>query len=299
MDLKQYQDEARQTDRVPAQSSGQVDLSTIVPLLGLAGEAGGLLSEYKKFLRDGSAHSLFKERVSEELGDILWYVANIATKFNLDLGAVARENLAKIRDRWEMPTGDSPSLFPGGYIFDSGFPASERFPRQMDVELKIINQDGKDVIQLLVDGVQRGAVLTDNAYTPDGYGFHDVIHFANAAVLGWSPVLRSLLKCKRKSNKKVDEVEDGGRAAAIEEGLAAIVFDYGRNHQFFEGVTYVDYEILKTLKSAARHLEVNRCALLDWQSAVIQGYAVWRPIADARGGKFRVDLDARTIKLLS
>ena len=79
MDLKQYQDEARQTDRMPAQVTGQTDLSTIVPLLGLAGEAGGLLSEYKKFLRDGSAHSLFKERVSEELGDILWYVANVAT----------------------------------------------------------------------------------------------------------------------------------------------------------------------------------------------------------------------------
>ena len=298
MDLKQYQDEARQTDRVPTQASGQADLSTIVPLLGLAGEAGGLLSEYKKFLRDGSAHSLFKERVSEELGDILWYVANVATKFNLDLGAVARENLAKIRDRWEMPAGDSPGLFPRGYIFDAAHPPSERFPRQMEVELKVITQDGKEVIQLLVDGTQRGAVLTDNAYAPDGYGFHDVIHFANAAVLGWSPVLRGILKCKRKSNEKTDEVEDGGRAGAIEEGLAAIVFDYGRNHQFFEGVTYVDYELLKTLKSAARHLEVKRCALLDWQSAIIQGYAVWRPIAAARGGRFRVDLDARTIKLL-
>ena len=43
-------------------------MSVIVPLLGLAGEAGGLLSEYKKYLRDGAAHRLFKERVGEELG---------------------------------------------------------------------------------------------------------------------------------------------------------------------------------------------------------------------------------------
>ncbi len=279
--------------------STHADLSTIIPLLGLAGEAGGLLTEYKKFLRDGAAHRLFKERVSEELGDILWYVSNVASKFNLNLDDVATENLTKIRDRWDMTTGDIKDLFPGGYIFDSNYPGSERFPRQMDVELKVVKDKGKDVIRLLVNGEQRGAELTDNAYAPDGYGFHDVIHFANAAIMGWSPVLRKLLDCKRRSNEQVDEVEDGGRAAAIEEGLAAIVFDYGRNHQFFEDVTLVDYELLKMLKSAARHLEVNRCSLLDWQAAIIQGYAVWRPIAAAGGGRFRVDLDARTISLMS
>jgi NTP pyrophosphatase (non-canonical NTP hydrolase) len=297
MDLKNYQEEARSTDRVPAQTDARADLSVIVPLLGLAGEAGGLLSEYKRFLRDGEAHRLFKERVSEELGDILWYVANVATNFNLDLDAVAQENLKKIHDRWEMPAGGSPLLFQNGYVFDSGYPATERFPRHMDVELKVVSKKGKEVIQLLVNGEQRGADLTDNAYTPDGYGFHDVIHFAHAAVLGWSPILRKLLGCKRKSNEKVDEVEDGGRAGAIEEGLAAIAFDYARRHQFFDGVSMVDYELLRTLKSAAQHLEVNRCALVDWQTAIIQGYAVWRPIAEARGGKFRVDLDARTIAL--
>jgi hypothetical protein len=180
-----------------------------------------------------------------------------------------------------------------------GYPEGERFPRQMDVELRIADRGGKEVIQLLVNGVQCGAELTDNAYTPDGYGFHDVLHFAHAAVLGWSPILRGLLTCKRKSNKQVDEVEDGGRAGAIEEGLAAIVFDYARNHQFFEAVTMVDYELLRTLRSAAQHLEVRRCALADWQSAILQGYAVWRPIWAAKGGRFHADLDARTIKLVS
>ena len=59
----------------------------IVPMLGLAGETGQLLSEYKKHLRDGEAHRLFKERVSEELGDLLWYIANVASKFDLTLVA--------------------------------------------------------------------------------------------------------------------------------------------------------------------------------------------------------------------
>ena len=99
MDLNRYQEEARLTDRVPSTGAGTLDISLMVPLLGLAGEAGGLLSEYKKFLRDGAAHQLFKERVSEELGDILWYLANVATKFGLDLNSIAGENLRKIKDR--------------------------------------------------------------------------------------------------------------------------------------------------------------------------------------------------------
>ena len=72
----------------------------IVPMLGLAGETGQLLSEYKKHLRDGEAHRLFKERVSEELGDLLWYIANVASKFELTLDEIAAANLAKVKARW-------------------------------------------------------------------------------------------------------------------------------------------------------------------------------------------------------
>jgi NTP pyrophosphatase (non-canonical NTP hydrolase) len=93
MDLQQYQLEASKTDQVP----GSDIKSLMVPLLGLAGEAGSLLTEYKKLLRDGEAYRIFKERIAEELGDILWYVANIATKAELNLADVAHGNLTKIR----------------------------------------------------------------------------------------------------------------------------------------------------------------------------------------------------------
>ncbi len=179
MDFDRYQAEAQGTDRVPSPVKGDADLSVIVPLLGLAGEAGGLLSEYKKFLRDGSAHKLFKQRVGEELGDILWYVTNIAQKFDLRLGDIAEGNLGKIKDRWETAASQSLLLFPKAYDYDSSFPPSERFPRQMDVELRVVTKDGKEVIQLLVDATQCGNDLRDNAYTPDGYGFHDILHFAH------------------------------------------------------------------------------------------------------------------------
>ena len=95
MDFNRYQKEALRTDRVPARDGPDDATSLIVPMLGLAGETGQLLSEYKKHLRDGEAHRLFKERESEELGDLLWYIANVASKFDLALSEIAVANLER------------------------------------------------------------------------------------------------------------------------------------------------------------------------------------------------------------
>jgi len=75
-----------------------------------------------------------------------------------------------------------------------------------------------------MSGEKIGDELTDNAYKDDGYRFHDVFHSAYVAILGWSPVIRKLLKRKRKRKPRVDEVEDGGRAGVIDEAISAIVF---------------------------------------------------------------------------
>ena len=82
MRLNEYQRAAAKTDQfqVRKASNGQVDKAELVPLLGLTGEVGALLSEYKKLLRDGPVHMRFKDRVKEELGDTLWYVAAVASR---------------------------------------------------------------------------------------------------------------------------------------------------------------------------------------------------------------------------
>src|SRR5204863_2369458 len=101
MDFRTYQERAAKTDRNPDRS----EAGMMIPLLGLSGEAGQVLSEYKKYLRDGDSHILFKERFAEELGDLLWYLANTATKFGLDLALVAEQNLIKCEERWgPLPT---------------------------------------------------------------------------------------------------------------------------------------------------------------------------------------------------
>ena len=68
MDISEYQQRAGETDIL----TGDDD---IMPLLGLAGEVGQLIAEYKKRQRDKVGYRAFRDEVHEELGDILWYAA--------------------------------------------------------------------------------------------------------------------------------------------------------------------------------------------------------------------------------
>ncbi len=288
MDFDSYQKKAQETDRVAVHDKGS---AAIIPMLGLAGETGQLLSEYKKHLRDGEAHRLFEKRVSEELGDLLWYISNVASKFDLLLSEIAAENLVKVKQRWA--NGRTKPL-----VFDAELPEGERLPRQFEVELIDMEREGSQHVQILVDGELCGSPLTDNAYDSDGYRFHDVFHFAHAAVLGWSPITRGLLRRKRKSRPLLDEVEDGGRAAVIEEGVVALAFDYGRRHRFLDGLTTLDFQLLRTIKGMTSHLEVRQCTTGEWEQAILQGFEVWRAVLAARGGRIAVDLDRRCIAFL-
>jgi NTP pyrophosphatase (non-canonical NTP hydrolase) len=291
MDFNSYQKEALRTDRVPASDVADNTTSLIVPMLGLASETGELLSEYKKHLRDGEAHHLFKERVSEELGDLLWYLANVASKFGLSLDEIASANLTKVKGRWSAKRTEP-------LRFDAGLPEDERLPRQFEVELIDVEGEERQRVRVVISGKPAGAELTDNAYDPDGYRFHDVFHFAYAAILGWSPITRALLRRKRKSRPLLDEVEDGGRAAVIEEGVAALVFDYARRHRMLEGVAALDSQLLRTIKEMTSHLEVHQCTGGEWEQAILQGFDVWRAVFASRGGRVAIDLDARRIAYL-
>ena len=297
MKFSDYQKKAICTDRIPANGNSEENQSITVPMLGLAGEAGQLLTEYKKNLRDGEAHKLYKERVSEELGDLLWYISNIATKFELNLDEIASENLEKTKSRW----GEIENV---PQQFDADFSAGESLPRQFQAELREVLLDGHRKVEIHVKGKNLdnserekfGDYLTDNSYDPDGYRFHDVFHFAYAALLGWSPVTRKFLERKRKTDASVDEVEDGGRASAIEEGISALIFEYARRHQFLKVVSTVDSQLLRTIQDMTSNLEVRRCTAREWEQAILEGFKVWRLVYESRGGFVEVNLDSRTIQ---
>ncbi|WP_337845119.1 nucleoside triphosphate pyrophosphohydrolase family protein [Thermus sp.] len=97
MTLEAYQEEAKKTALYPEAHR------LLYPTLGLVGEAGELANKVKKVLRDhgGVLTEEAREALLLELGDVLWYVAQVATDLGVSLEAVAQKNLEKLRSRAE------------------------------------------------------------------------------------------------------------------------------------------------------------------------------------------------------
>jgi len=67
-------------------------------VMGLCGESGEAINIVKKHLHQG--HPLDKEALIKELGDIAWYLAETATALEIDLEAVFRRNIEKLKNRY-------------------------------------------------------------------------------------------------------------------------------------------------------------------------------------------------------
>jgi len=98
MEFNEYQKEARKTAIYP-----DMDKNFVYPTLGLAGETGEVAEKIKKVIRDGGGVITEEKKVelSKELGDVLWYAANLAIELGLDLNDIAQKNLDKLRSRQE------------------------------------------------------------------------------------------------------------------------------------------------------------------------------------------------------
>jgi hypothetical protein len=177
--------------------------------------------------------------------------------------------------------------------FDKDFGPEEQLPRNFRIR---INQRASGKSYLQWNGVFIGDPLTDNISDQDGYRFHDVFHFANAAILHWSPVMRALIKQKRKSKGNFDEEQDSGRAIVVEEGLTAWIFSRAKELDYFADQTRVSLGILKTIQEFVAGYEVEQCPLKLWECAILQGYDVFRQLKAAEGGIIVGDREARTLR---
>jgi hypothetical protein len=205
----------------------------------------------------------------------------------LAFAEVARSNLRKARGAFIVP-------HPEDLIdFDAKFGVEEQLPRTFKIR---VNQRGSGRSYLQWNGVFIGDPLTDNIADPDGYRFHDVFHFAYSAILHWSPVMRALIKHKRKSKPDYDEAQDSGRAIVVEEGLTAWIFTRAKELNFFEGQDRVSLGMLKTIGEFVTGYEVSQCPLKLWERAILEGYGVFRQIRAAEGGWVIGDRALRTIR---
>jgi NTP pyrophosphatase (non-canonical NTP hydrolase) len=376
--LNEYQKLALTADKKP-------DASLAFPLLGLFGEAGSLLSVVKKKQRDRASYLGYEPHVIEELGDLLWYFAVVASRGGIalsDIGHNLNRNLSDwqggggsdlefqtlqaglaagmqteptpefeknlldlagnigsfLADHQSGRLGSDPSALKGDLVAimrsvvkaatDAGvslddaaqanlkkifdrWPNEKKFPPPLDQEAKegerlprhltidIFEREVRNQIYVFqrCNGVNIGDRLTDNAVEPDDYRFHDVFHYAYCAVLTWSPVVRALLRLKRKSDPLIDEAEDGARAILIEEGIASWIFGQGKQLAFFDGIKPggLSFDILKTVRQFVTGYEPQNCPLWLWEEAILQGFQAFRFLREKRRARLQIDMANRTL----
>jgi NTP pyrophosphatase (non-canonical NTP hydrolase) len=288
MEFNAYQDTAKATIQ---KTNSEDKLSEIVPYLGIIGEIGSVVTQLKIKFRDGDAYVAFKEKLSEELGDVLWYLSTIATQNDLELEDVAAQNLSKIHDRFLV---DDISAYKD---FDTSYPKGERFPDEFEVEFRSYKEDGKNKLQIIDkrDETPIGDPLTDNTYEDDGYRFHDIFHYGYLAVLGWSPVLRKLLKKKRKSDPSIDENEDGARSQITEELVSLFIYHHALDHDLLKYSKSVDSGIIKKVKNLVMKTEVNECSGKQWEKAILNSYQIYNLLRENNGGRVMVSRKNRSL----
>ena len=98
MNFTDYQTKSRKTAKYPA-----IGHPVIYPTLGLTNEAGEVAGKIKKIFRDkdGVIAEADREALKGELGDVLWYLAQVCTELDLSLDEVAEHNIEKLYSRLE------------------------------------------------------------------------------------------------------------------------------------------------------------------------------------------------------
>lgn len=232
--------------------------------------------------------------INTVLGEITWHIAAIASLYHVTLEEIVSINREKVSFRMErgVPTA----------LHDEGRAPHQQLPRAFDIAFVRIAH-GKS--RMYFEGQRLGNDLTDNAYEDDGYRFHDVLHLALIAHLGWSPVVRGFMKRKRPD---VDEVEDGGRAKVVEELVIKAIHSEGERQvkdrsrcsvkgpvRLFTERSTIPFGLLKTLRTWVSGLEVAKNAFWEWEDAICDGSEIFFQLRQHKQGTVHVDLIARHI----
>lgn len=241
--------------------------------------------------------SIVERPFNKLLGEIAWHISALASIYGLDLGEIAARNKQKVSYRLDR---DHPTP-----LHDDGYAASEQLPRRFKIAVVTI---GEGRSRMYLNGRRLGDDLTDNAHDEDGYRFHDMMHLANAAKLGWSPVLRGLMNKKRRSRPNIDEVEDGARAKIVEEAVIKAIHSEGERLSADRGVdtdglpirlfsngSEITFRFLKFIHNFVSGLEVEKNRYWEWEEAIIAGHDLFYKLRCEGQGTISVDLNERTV----
>lgn len=258
-------------------------------LLTLGKTVGAVFQESALLAESVDASRLPLVHLEELLTDILKAIGSVALNVQHCLNDIAASNIEKTLGRWPQER-----IYRG--LFDEGEYAYEQLPRLIEFEFREIGTTSRPQVLLRSSDLNIGDRLTDNSADPDYYRFHDVFHMAYAVHLGWSPVMRGLLKVKRKRDPRIDENEDGARAMLIEEGITTWIFNYAARRGYFEKNKNLDFSILKTVREMVRGYEVETCPFWQWEHAILDGYRVFNLLRAHKGGVVTLNLEGRTLE---
>lgn len=102
-----------------------------------------------------------------------------------------------------------------------------------------------------------------------------------------------MMKCKRKSNEIIDEIEDGARATITEEAISMIIFNEAKRNNFFANVTKVSRTTLRIIKEMTEGFEVRIRSAKEWENAILTAYALFRSLIQNEGGKVDFNMLSR------
>lgn len=175
-------------------------------------------------------------------------------------------------------------------FFDSHHDEIEQLPKYFTITFKEVGINDKEEVRVILnESKQLGDTISDNAYKNDFYRYHDVFHYSFATLLGWSPCTRAMMKRKRKSNKVLDEVEDGARATITEEALSMVIFNEAKRKNYFIDAKTVSETTLRIIKEMTENFEVNIRTKKEWEKAILKSYEVFRFLINNKGGKVKFD----------
>ncbi len=252
-------------------------------IITLAGKVGLLLNDFHLNKIQNN-----RDNLSAHLVEIFRALTKAADIADIDLAYAASLNVKKIHSRWPRKRIFTP-------LFDESFNTLEQLPRKIKMHIIEVKKAKKTYVIQQCNGINIGSALTDNRMEDDDYRFHDVFHLSNAAILGWSPVLRALFKVKRKSQPKIDNSEDGLRAILIEEGISTLIFHHAARLKHFKSIKSLDYSLLKLIPQFVRGYEVEQCPLWQWEKAILDGFSAFRQLRKHRRGIITADLTRRSI----
>lgn len=229
------------------------------------------------------------------LGEMIWHLSALASLYSLKLNDILVRNTRKVAARRKGTRTP---------LHDSRYGPAEQLPRRFEIAFITL---GNNRARMYFEGRRLGDPLTDNSYEDDGYRYHDVMHLANAAVLGWSPVLRKLLGKKRRSDPKIDEVEDGARAQIVEEAVIKAIHSEGirlarlengeqaEQARLFPNRNDISFRFLQLIRTFVWDLEAKQNLFWEWEEAIYTGHEMFHRLRQEGQGTVTVDLEAQSL----